>query len=657
MAFVVTRPAKYQKAGIRFSQTIGSCSLRTKNAIFICSRRVPRGGTGFITAQLMGLVPLYPKISNSVLAVTIFSTAPAAASFSITKPGNDTISPVGTFYFVTDSNGRTVSSRKYILKRASGDLSGITPIGITAAPTPVQGTVLPNKFLAGPSSGDPAPPVYRTLAQSDLAQINAAQNTFPGDRLSGSGIPADRKLAGDLPFGTAVVIVDGLQYRTVQAAINALPSTGGAVLIPPGTYAGPTNIPSGTALIGMSTSEGVGISTNSVMLQYTASLTLTNISNTRWENLWLDFSTAASAAGLELKAYNVSGNAFCVQNQFRHVVINQAGGPSVPALKLSASGSGGTISNSFNKFDHLIIYGNSTTGSNPGPVLSGIQLIGSGTPNAGPTVTQNSFNDVWVRGGLVGGVDCELNTDTNFFNKLSVLQEWASIPANSYGLSFNLNTPASDQDADASCFYGFNLTGSFTNTIRTGQATGNLIDLTGYNAPPSVAVTGGTPQFSGRIVQLNGGASSEYNFLETKFTTIGIPTTTVKVGTQNSSNYTTSRTSFTAVDATNLSYTAVVPIGWKLLMWASGQAQIASTSVQGIVSLTDTSTSTVITSAFIMLDLNTTSAFSMQGALTGDGNSHTIQMQFKTTNATDAFSIGNNTFGYPQTLFLLTPSN
>jgi hypothetical protein len=617
-----------------------------------------RGGTGFITAQLMGLVPLYPRISNSVLAVTIFSTAPAAASFSITKPGNDTISPVGTFYLVTDSNGRTVSSRKYILQPASGDLSGITPIGITAAPTPVQGTVLPNEFLAGPSSGDPAPPVYRTLAQSDLAQINAAQNTFLADPLSGSGISADRKLAsGDLPFGTAVVIVDGLQYTTVQAAINALPSTGGAVLIPPGTYAGPTNIPSGTALIGMSTSEGVGISTNPVILQYTASLTLTNISNTRWENLWLDFSTAASAAGLELKAYNTSGNAFCVQNQFSHVVINQAGGPSVPALKLSASGSGGTISNSFNKFDHLIIYGNSTTGSNPGPAVSGIQLIGSGTPNAGPTVTQNSFNDVWVRGGLVGGVDCELNTDTNFFNKLSVFQEWASTPANSYGLGFNLNTPASDQDADASYFYGFNVTGSFTNTIRTGQATGNLIDLTGYNAPPSVAVTGGTPQFSGRIVQLNGGASSEYNSLGTKFTTIGIPTTTVKVGTQNSSNYTTSRTSLTAVDATNLSYTAVVPIGWKLLMWASGQARIATASVQGIVSLTDTSTSTVITSAFIILDLNTTSAFSMQGVLTGDGNSHTIQMQFKTTNATDAFSIGNNTFGYPQILFLLTPSN
>jgi hypothetical protein len=620
--------------------------------------RFLRGGTGFLTAQLMGFAPLYPRISSSVLAVTIFSTAPAVASFSITKPGNDTISPAGTFYFVTDSNGRTVSSRKYILQRASADLSGITPIGITAAPTPVQRAVLPNEFPGGPSSGRPAPPVYRTFAQSDLAQINAAQNTLLSDPLSGSGISVDRKLAsGDLPFGTSVVVVDGLHYTTVQAAINALPSTGGAVLIPPGTYAGPTNIPSGTALIGISASEGVGISTNPVILQYTTSLTLTNISNTRWENLWLDFSTAASAAGLELKAYNASGNAFCVQNQFRHVVINQAGGPSVPALKLSASGSGGTISNSFNKFDHLIIYGNGTTGSNPGPALSGIQLIGAGTPNAGPTVTQNSFNDVWVRGGLVGGVDCELNTDTNFFNKLSVLQEWASIPANSYGLGFNLNTPASDQDADASYFYGFNLTGSFTNTIRTGQATGNLIDLTGYNAPPSIAVTGGTPQFSGRIVQLNGGASSEYNFLGTKFTTIGIPTTTVKVGTQNSSNYTTSSTSFTAVDVTSLSYTAVVPIGWKLLMWASGQAQIATASIQGIVSLTDTSTSTVITSAFIMLDLNTTSAFSMQGVLTGDGNSHTIQMQFKTTNATDAFSIGNNTFGYPQILFLLTPSN
>jgi hypothetical protein len=481
------------------------------------------------------------------------------------------------------------------------------------------------------------------------------------------GLPVGQTLTPSAPLKVSssitarklnnMLTVDGVQFPTVQSAINALPASGGIVIIPPGTYVGPTTIPSGTALVGMSASEGIGLALNQTVLTYTSSLSLTNVSNTRWENLWIDFSTAASPSGLELKAFTNSGNAFCVQNQFTHVVINQAGGASVPALKLSASGTGTTVSNSFNHFDHIIIFGNNTTGSNPGPAVSGIQLIGSGTPNVGPTVTQNSFNDVFIRGGLIGGIDLETNSDTNFFYKISGLQEWASMPANSYGLGFNLNTPASDQDADACYFYGFNLTGSFTNTIRTGQATGHLIDLTGFNAAPTVAVTGGTPQFSGRIAQLNAGASSEYNFLGTKFTTIGIPTTTVKVGSQNGTNYTTSSTSFTAVDGTNLSYMVTVPVGWKLLMWASAPVEIATASVRGILNLTDTNTSTVLTSTNVNGTVGNQVYASIQTALTGDGASHTIQMQFKTTKMADAFSIGNNTSGYPQMMFLLTPAN
>jgi hypothetical protein len=616
--------------------------------------------TGYINTQIMHFAPFLLRLAGSVLSLTTFSTATAAAPFSIQIPGSGTLSLRNTFCLITvyDANGRAVSSGKLTLQGSGGSLDRLTPIGITPAQNPVQSTALANTFLGGPASGGAAPPVYRTIP-ADLAQITASQNTFLGGPFSGgSGALWNRKLVStDLPAGTSVVVVDGIQYTTVQAAINALPATGGAVLIPPGTYVGPTNIPSGTALIGMSPALGVGLALNQTVLTYTSSLTLTNVSNTRWENLSLNFSTAPSAAGLELKAFNASGNAFCVQNQFTNIVISQAGGASVPALKLSASGSGATISNSFNHFDHIIIYGNASTGSNPGPAIAGIQLIGSGTPNVGPTVTQNSFNDIFIRGGLVGGIDLELNSDTNFFYKTSVLQEWASTPANSYGIGLNLNTPASDQDADACYFYGFNLTGSFTNTVRTGQATGHLIDLTGFNAPPSVAVTGGTPQFSGRIVQLNGGASSEYNFQGTKFTVIGIPTTTLKVGSQTGTNYSTTSLALSAVDATNLTYTAVVPLGWKLIVWGRGQVQIANASVQGIVALVDTSTSTTIGSADIISALNTQSAFSMMGVVTGDGNSHTIQMQFKTTNAADAFSIGNNGFGFPQMLLMLTPSN
>ena len=48
-----------------------------------------------------------------------------------------------------------------------------------------------------------------------------------------------------------IIRVDGVRYPTVQAAINALPSSGGTVVIPSGTYAGPTSIPvySNTAIV------------------------------------------------------------------------------------------------------------------------------------------------------------------------------------------------------------------------------------------------------------------------------------------------------------------------------------------------------------------------------------------------------------------------
>jgi hypothetical protein len=45
-----------------------------------------------------------------------------------------------------------------------------------------------------------------------------------------------------------ILYMDRVKYATVQAAINALPSSGGTVVVPPGTYAGPTSIPTDTSL-------------------------------------------------------------------------------------------------------------------------------------------------------------------------------------------------------------------------------------------------------------------------------------------------------------------------------------------------------------------------------------------------------------------------
>lgn len=462
-----------------------------------------------------------------------------------------------------------------------------------------------------------------------------------------------------LATSSSVVYADN--YASITAAIAALPATGGTVFISPGTYVGPTSIPSGVALIGLGIGWGEPSSLNRVFLTYTASLVLNNVFGVRLENIFLDFSTAPSAAGLILSATGTGSNTFCAQNSFRNIVINQAGGPSLPALTLSAvTGLGGSIiSNSFNNFENVIIYGNSTTGSNSGPAIAGIKLIGAGSANAGPSVTQNHFKNLYIRGGLTGGIDCEVNTDTNYFYQIAVQQEWASTPSNSYVLAFNLNTPGSDVDADGLFFSGLNYTGNFTNFIRSGQATGNVIDFTSISlGADSVAVTGGTPQFSGRMIALNGASSIAYNNLHGTYSYIMTPTTVAKNG-SGGGNYTTVTTTYTAVDATNLSLTIAVPSGWVLICHVSGsiQSNTGAVVVNTAVVLDPASTNQVLAESVTAGSAGFPCGFALDTVVTGDGNSHVIQLQFKTTNASDAASINNTSVtASPKMIFFLTPS-
>src|ERR1700693_2912110 len=220
--------------------------------------------------------------------VTALSAADGTGSFQLY--GNYQISPINTFWTIqTYAVGGIIpaTTAKYQLNTGGTfDLSSLTPINSTPLPPAGTNTTLQglnfggtgadlsatggaNNFVRQSSSG--APLSVGPLAASDLAPITASQNTFLGGPASGgSGASAYRKIvSSDLPVGTAVVTVGGIQYTTVQAAINALPSGGGAVLIPPGTYVGPTTIPSGTALIGISSSEGIGLALQQNILTYT----------------------------------------------------------------------------------------------------------------------------------------------------------------------------------------------------------------------------------------------------------------------------------------------------------------------------------------------------------------------------------------------------
>lgn len=429
--------------------------------------------------------------------VTVALNSSGAIPAATTIIGNDSLTPAGTTY-----NVRVISAGDVYFDIGSFSITGGTFNFNTSTPSG-GGITYPFAVLQNPTSP-------QTITGQPLTLTSSAPLNTQGLLTATGGITAGKI--------NNVFTVDGVQFTTVQAAMDAANALGGGtVFVPPGTYVGPATPYSGVAVIGLTPSMGFGFSgqTQQVKFTYTsAGLLLLNISNSVWENIYFDFSGATSAINLELRANTNSGNAFCIQNVFRNCTLFDAGGPSLPSLLLSASGSGSFISNGFNTFDNVMIYGNNNQSVNVGPSLCAIQLIGSGTVNNGPSVTQNRFNNIYLRGGLQGGTDLERNSDTNYFRSIAVQQEWSGTAlSNTYALGFNLANPTIEQDANACSFYGVNTTGSFTNVIRAGQTSGHIIDMEGASStPPSVAVLGGTPQFVGTVANLSAASSFIYGF-------------------------------------------------------------------------------------------------------------------------------------------------
>ena len=133
--------------------------------------------------------------------------------------------------------------------------------------------------------------------------------------------------------------------------------------------------------------------------------------------------------------------------------------------------------------------------------------------------------------------------------------------------------------------------------------------------------------------------------------------TVVKTG-SGSGDYSTNASSLTNVDGTNLIYTVTIPVGSKLLVWASGSAQPVAGS-NGYVAVTD-SVSGLVQAAEMSSPAAGAliSSFDINGAITGDGASHTISLQYADSST---MIIRNATVGgvgtiTPQMVFLLVES-
>lgn len=131
---------------------------------------------------------------------------------------------------------------------------------------------------------------------------------------------------------------------------------------------------------------------------------------------------------------------------------------------------------------------------------------------------------------------------------------------------------------------------------------------------------------------------------------------TYKTG-SSAGDYTTTSTNYVGVDGTNLLASIFIPTGWKLVVSASGAIHSNTAAVQVFTAIADGGTPTVVNTSLVGAPANPTN-FSLNTVISGNGATHSIDLRFKTSNAADAANIVNTAGnGIPQMVFTLMPSN
>ena len=304
-----------------------------------------------------------------------------------------------------------------------------------------------------------------------------------------------------------ILYVDGVNYTTVQAAMTAANALGGGtVLIPDGTYVGPTTWYSNVWLAAEHPSRpeicpnGINgfncltpstLNTSRVTLTYSSSLTLTDLVDIGIVGLTMDFGTNGTGnltlAGIKYSTFN-----------FSILHASQA----APGVSWVSSASNNTA---LNQIPYIGI-----SGGDEGMLFEA---------PSGKGVTLNDFGLVelaqtnYAAGIKYVGVDFNANCDTNWFQSIQMYTTSTSLSNGIYGIVFNDNT-TTDEDANGEIIHLFAQTGApITNGVGLifNPSTGNYI-VTGvlsWDEPFSVA-TGGpanSPTFT--WLQQSAGAGNE----------------------------------------------------------------------------------------------------------------------------------------------------
>jgi hypothetical protein len=286
----------------------------------------------------------------------------------------------------------------------------------------------------------------------------------------------------------------------------------------------------------------------------------------------------------------------------------------------------------------LVYDGTNAVASSAGTVeFASPPPIGSTTPNTGAFTTLSATGTSTLA-NVTGGAANTLNVNT--------IKQQA-------GTAFSLADPLGVTHVFISS------SSPYTNTFINGNG-GGVVFL-GSAAKTSVADTTGIITMSGATsgttsITPSAVASGVLTLPAATGTLAVIPTLTLKKGT-GAGNYTSTSVSAVQADGTNLAFTVTIPTGWKLSVQASGSIGSNTAAVTVAVSITDGGTKLQEVTAIGPIAGGLV-PFSLSSVVTGDGASHTIDLRFFTTNASDAVAILNaSSTQVPTMIFNLSPSN
>lgn len=134
-------------------------------------------------------------------------------------------------------------------------------------------------------------------------------------------------------------------------------------------------------------------------------------------------------------------------------------------------------------------------------------------------------------------------------------------------------------------------------------------------------------------------------------------TVTYKTG-SGGGNYTRTSNTFADVDGTNLVHTVVVPIGWKLIVQCKFRGNSSDTSANLSARFLD-SAGDINDDVTLSTSLTGLPAleYVLLGVVTGDGDSHTISLQFASSVDTHQVNIANSAVSNsPKMVFMLIPA-